>query len=68
MLRDYPHQPMKTLKQETIIEKLIDKLIKNDSTDKEKQVLKIRPDCSVSPETSSLKLTIEIVADSMIME
>ena len=43
-----------------------DKLLKNDNTDKEKQVPKIRPDFGVSPETSSPKLTIEVVGDSII--
>ena len=43
-----------------------DKLLKNDSTDKEKQVSNIKPDCGVSPETSSPKLNIEIVGDSII--
>ena len=38
-----------------------DKLLKNYGTDKEKQVSNIRPDCRVSPETSSPKLNIEIV-------
>ena len=42
------------------------KSLKNDSTDKEKQVSSIKPDCGVSPETSSPKLNIEIVGDSMI--
>ena len=37
-------------------------MIKNDNTDKEKQVLNIRPGCSVSPESSSPKLNIEIVS------
>ena len=41
-------------------------VLKNDSTDKEKQVQNIRPDRGVSTETSSLKLTIEIVGDSVI--
>ena len=44
------------------------KSLKNDSTDKEKQVSSIKPDCGVSPETSSPKLNIEIVGDSMINE
>ena len=39
-----------------------DRLLKN----KEKQVSNISPDCGVSPETSSPKLKIEIVGDSMI--
>ena len=43
-----------------------DKLLKNDSTDKVKQVSNIRPNCVVSPETSSPKLCIEIVGDSII--
>ena len=43
-----------------------EKLLKNDSTDKEKHVSNIRSDCAVSPETSSSKLNIEIVGDSMI--
>ena len=43
-----------------------DKFLKNDNTHKEKQVSNIRPDCSVSPETSSLKLNIEIVGNLMI--
>ena len=43
-----------------------DKLLKNDNTDKEKQVPKIRPDFGVSPETSSPKLSIEVVGDSII--
>ena len=42
------------------------KLLKNDNTDKEKQVPNIRPDFGVSPETSSPKLSIEIVGDSII--
>ena len=45
---------------------LWDKLLKNDSTDKEKKVSNIRPDDGVSPETSSPKLNIEIVGNSMI--
>ena len=43
-----------------------EKLLKNDNTSKKKQVSNIRPDCGVLPETSSLKLNIEIVDDSMI--
>ena len=43
-----------------------DKLFKNGSTDKKKQVSNVRPDCGVSPRTSSPKLDIEIVGDSMI--
>ena len=43
-----------------------DDLLKNDNTDKKKQVSNIRPDCGVSPESSSQKLNIEIVRDSMI--
>ena len=43
-----------------------DKILKNNNTDKEKQVSNIRPDCGVSPETSSQKLNIKIVGDSMI--
>ena len=41
-------------------------MLKNNNTDREKQVSNIRPDCSVSPETSSPKLNVEIVEDSMI--
>ena len=43
-----------------------DKLLKNHSIDKEKQGSNIRPGCGVSLETSSAKLNIEIVGDSMI--
>ena len=43
-----------------------DKLLKKDNTDKEKRVSNIRPDCGVSPETSSPKLNIEIIGDLMI--
>ena len=42
--------------------------LKNDHTDKEKQVSNIRPDWGVSPETCPLKLNIEIVVDSGIMQ
>ena len=42
-----------------------EKLLTNDNTDKEKQVSNIRPDCGISAETSSPKLNIEIVGDSM---
>ena len=38
-------------------------LLINKNTDKVKQVSNIRPDCSVSPETSTPKLNIEIVGD-----
>ena len=41
-----------------------DNLFKNENTNKDKQVLNIRPDCDVSPET--LKVNIKIVGDSMI--
>ena len=44
-----------------------DKLLKKGNTgDKEKRVSNIRPDCGVSPETSSPQLNIEIVGDLMI--
>ena len=43
-----------------------DRLLKNDNTDKEKQVSNISSDCGVSPETSSPKLKIGIVSNSMI--
>ena len=43
-----------------------DRLLKNDNTDKEKQVPNIRPDFGVSLETSSPKLSIEIVGDLII--
>ena len=43
-----------------------DKLLKNYNTDKENQVSNIRLVCNLSPETSSPKLNIEIVGDSMI--
>ena len=42
------------------------KYLKNDSTDKEKQVSNIRPDCCASAETSLAKLNIKIFGDSMI--
>ena len=38
-------------------------LLINKNTDKVKQVSNIRPDCGVSPETSTPKLNIEIVGD-----
>ena len=43
-----------------------DKLLKNDNTFKEKQVSNIRLDCTVSQETSSPKLNIEIVGDLIV--
>ena len=43
-----------------------DKLLKNDNTDKEKQVPNSRPDFGLSPETPSPKLSIEIAGDSII--
>ena len=43
-----------------------DELLKNDNTDNKKQVSNIRPDCGVSPKSSSQKLNIEIVRDSII--
>ena len=43
-----------------------DKLLKNDNTDKGKQVSNIRTNCGVSPEAPSSKLNIESVGDSMI--
>ena len=38
-------------------------LLINKNTDKVTQVSNIRPDCGVSPETSTPKLNIEIVGD-----
>ena len=44
-----------------------DNLLKNDNRDKNKQTSNVRPDCSVSSETSTQKLNIEIVGNSMII-